>query len=80
MIVTAIEDVGSKETADQVCALSSMFEAQGVSVSCSGTKVTIKGFEKMVDSDDEDEKMVGLSKEEFKKAMEENTEGQVTCK
>ena len=79
--VTAVEDVGSKEAADQMCALSSLFEAQGVTVSCSGSKVTIKGFEKMTDSEDEDDvKMVGLTKEEFKKAMEEESEGQVTCK
>ena len=79
--VTAVEDVGSKEAADQMCALSSLFEAQGITVSCSGSKVTIKGFEKMTDSEDEDDvKMVGLTKEEFKKAMEEESEGQVTCK
>lgn len=78
--ITVVEEVGSKEEADQVCALSSLFEAQGVSISCSGNKVTIKGYEKMADSEDGEKTMVGLSKEEFKKAMEEESEGQVTCK
>ncbi len=81
---TVVEDAGSKEAADQICSMYNAFASQmpeGVSVSCSGSKVTIKGFEKMADSEEDDaEKMVGLSKEDFKKAMEEQTEGQVTCK
>ena len=78
--ITVVEEAASKEEADQVCALSSVFEAQGISVSCSGTKVTIKGYEKMVDSEEDEEKMVGLSKEEFKKAIEKESDGTVTCK
>ena len=69
-------DVGDKETADQYCSLFKLMEdkEKGIEVSCSGTKVTIKGFAKI---DDEDEKMIGMSKEEFlKKAQEEN----MTCK
>ena len=78
--VTMIEDLGSKETADQFCSLYKAFltEDSGVTISCSGSKVTINGYEKM--AEDSDEKVVGMTKEEFKKAMEEEAEGQVTCK
>lgn len=79
---TITEDVGSKETADQMCALYKAFmtEESGVSISCSGSKVTIKGYAKMAEDEDEDEKIIGMTKEEFKKYMSESSEGQVTCK
>ena len=51
---------------------------EGVSISCSGSKVTIKGYEKM--DDDSEDSIVGKTKEEFKKAMEEESEGKLTCK
>ena len=79
--VTMVEDLGDKEKADQFCAMYNAFASQmpeGVSVSCSGSKVTIKGFEKM--DDEEEESVIGKSKEEFKKAMEEQSEGKLTCK
>ena len=78
--VTMIEDLGDKEKADQMCALVKAFMPadSGVDVSCSGSKVTIKGYEKM--ADDEDEQVIGMTKEEFKQAMESEAEGQVTCK
>ena len=78
--VTLIEDVGSKETADQYCSLYKAFMTadSGMSINCSGSKITIEGYEKM--ADDDDEQIVGKTKEEFKKAMEEESEGQVTCK
>ena len=73
---TATYDVGDKKTADQYCSFLKLMEdkEKGIEVSCSGTKITIKGFAKI---DDEDEKMVGMSKEDFlKKAKEEN----MSCK
>lgn len=79
---TATMDLGSKETADQFCGLYKMFSdsAKGVEISCSGTKVTIKGFENL-DSDEEDEDTedspIGKTKEEFIKLMEKE---QMTCK
>ena len=79
--VTMIEDVGDKEKADQVCAMYNAFASQmpeGVKVSCSGSKVTITGYEKM-DEEDEDQ-IVGKTKDEFKKLMEEESEGKLTCK
>ena len=79
--VTMTEDAGSKEKADQVCAMYNAFAGEmpeGVSVSCSGSKVTIKGYEKF-DEEDEDE-IVGKTKDEFKKLMEDESEGKLTCK
>ena len=82
--VTMIEDLGDKEKADQLCAMYNAFASQmpeGVSVSCSGSKVTIKGYEKMdEDEESDDEKMVGMTKDEFKAAIEKDSEGKVTCK
>ncbi len=78
--ITITEDLGDKEKADQMCAMLKAFMPadSGVEASCSGSKVTIKGYEKR-DADEEDS-MVGKTKEEFKKAMEEESEGKVTCK
>jgi hypothetical protein len=78
--VTVTEDLGDKEKADQMCALFKAFVPadSGVDISCSGSKVTIKGYENM--ADDEEDKMIGMTKEEFKKAMQEETKGAVTCK
>ena len=78
--VTVTEDLGNKEKADQMCALFKAFMTadSGVDISCSGSKVTIKGYEKM--DDNEENSIVGKTKEEFKKAMEEESEGKLTCK
>lgn len=77
---TIVEDLGSKEKADQLCSLYKAFVPadQGIDVSCSGSKVTIKGYAKL-DSDEEDS-MIGKTKEEFIKAIEEESEGKITCK
>ena len=77
---TITEDVGDKTKADQMCALYKAFvtEDTGVSISCSGSKVTIKGYAKM--TADEEDSMIGQTKEEFKSYMESTSEGQVTCK
>lgn len=78
--VTVTEDLGDKEKADQMCALFKAFMPadSGVDISCSGSKVTIKGYENM--ADDEEDKMVGMTKEEFKAAIEKEAEGELTCK
>ena len=82
--VTVVYDLNNSETADQYCSLFKMFEdsENGVSVSCSGSKVTIKGLSSMDISDDDEDKVIGLTKEEFiKKATEENEDGiNFTCK
>ena len=75
---TVVYDLGDSNTATQWCALFQMMqdESKGIKVSCSGSKITIKGYAKM-DADDEEETMVGKTKEEFKTAMEAE---QFTCK
>lgn len=77
---TATLDLGSKEAADQLCSLYKMLgdSEKNVDISCSGTKVTIKGFENL-DAEDEDteDSPIGKTKEEFIKLMEKE---QMTCK
>ena len=77
---TVVYDLGSSDTANQWCSMFKLMNdyEKGIEVSCSGSKITIKGYAKM--AEDGEESMVGKTKEEFKKAMEEETEGQVTCK
>jgi hypothetical protein len=75
---TAIFDLGDSNTANQYCSLFKLAETadSGVKVTCSGTKVTIEGYAKM-ESDDEEDELIGLSKEDFIKAMAEED---FTCK
>ena len=75
---TAVYELSDKTSADQYCSLFKLMENadKGVSISCSGTKITIKGFANM-DSDDEDEKMIGMLKEDFIKKMADES---MTCK
>ena len=75
---TMVYDLGDKTTAEQYCTLFKMFESseKGISISCSGSKITIKGYAQMADEDSEEE-LIGASKDDFIKAMQEQ-EG-VTC-
>ena len=76
---SVVYDVKDKDTVEQYCSLFKLMENtdKGVSVSCSGTKITIKGFAKMEADEDEEDSMIGKTKEEFIKAMEEE---KFTCK
>lgn len=76
---TVVYDLGDKTTADQYCALFKLMENadKGVSVSCSGSKITIKGYANMESEDDDDDVLLGATKEEFIKAMEKEN---FTCK
>ena len=76
---TVSYDLGNKDTADQWCSLFKMMNDadKGIEVSCSGSKITIKGYAKV--TDDGEESMIGKTKEEFKQAMEAEVEG-ITCK
>ena len=80
---TIVYTVKDKEKAEQYCALFKLMENadKGVKIECSGNKITIKGYANM-ESDDEEESetMVGKTKEEFIKAMEELDEQKLTCK
>ena len=76
---TIVEDLENKEKADQLCTLFKTYlnPDEGIEVSCSGSKVTIKGYAKLVGSTEEG--MTGRTKEEFKSAIKESTNGKVTC-
>ena len=73
---TVIYDLGDKATADSYCSLMKLAEdkEKGVTVECSGSKITINGMASM---DDDEDAVIGQSKEEFVKKAEE--EG-FTCK
>ena len=75
---TVVYDLGDSDTAKQWCSLFQLMgdESKGIKVSCSGSKITITGYAKM-DVEDEEDTMVGKTKEEFKKAMEAE---KFTCK
>ena len=76
---TIVYDLGEKDTADQYCSIFKLMEDtdNGVTVSYSGTKITIKGFAKLESEDDDDDGLLGATKEEFIKAMEKE---EFTCK
>ncbi len=73
---TIVYDLGDAKAAETYCSIFKMMEdaEKGISVSCSGSKITIKGAAQM---DEGDEKIVGSTKDDFVKAME--AEG-LTCK
>ena len=78
--VTAVMDLKDSKTADQFCAFYKLAEDadKGISIKCSGSKITITGFSKLeAEDEDEEDKIVGKPKDAFIKAMEE--EG-FTCK
>ena len=79
---TIVYDLGNNDTASQWCTIFKYMEDadKGITVNCSGSKITIKGYDKLDSDDEEYESMIGKTREEFKKAMEESTDGQITCK
>ena len=76
--VTAVMDLGNSDTANSFCSLYKLMEdkEKGVEVSCSGSKITIKGYANVEAGEDEDQ-VVGKTKDEFIKLMEEED---FTCK
>ncbi len=77
---TVVYDLGDKDTATSWCAMFKMTENKdkGITVDCSGSKITMTGYAKAVEEESEDgEKILGKTKEEFKKYAE--AEG-MTCK
>ena len=75
---TASYDLGDETSANQYCSLMKLMEntEKGVSVNCSGSKITIKGYEN-IDADEEEDSIIGITKEEF---IEKMQEVQLTCK
>lgn len=66
---TVVYDLGDETTATTYCSFFKLMEdsSKGISISCSGSKITIKGYAQMEDGD---EKLVGTTKDDFVKAME----------
>ena len=77
---TAVYELSDKDTASQYCAFMKLAEdaEKGVKIECSGNKITIKGFAKM-DEDEDEEKLIGMSKEDFINKMKEESP-EVSCK
>ena len=75
---TVIYDLGDKESANQYCNLFKMMEDtdKGISIKCSGTKVTINGFAE-AGSNADGNKIAGTSKKDFIKLMEDQN---LSCK
>ena len=73
---TVVYDHGDETTATKYCSFFKLMEAssKGISISSSGSTLTIKGYPQM---DDGEEKLAGTTKDDFVKAME--AEG-LTCK
>lgn len=78
---TIVYDLKDSETANQYCSLFKLMEDKdkGIEVSCSGSKVTVKGYAKLDDEEGEDS-LVGATKEAFIKEMEFNEDAKFTCK
>ena len=78
---TITYDVSDSKTAETYCALFKLMEDadKGITVSCSGSKITITGYAN-IDSSEDEETIIGVTKEEFKKKMQENDEQKFTCK
>lgn len=73
--------------AEQMCsmlkAFSSLIEGnEKLDYKCNGKKITVNNYNLLVDSDDDSDKVIGITKDEFIKKMEESStdEEKVTCK
>jgi hypothetical protein len=77
---TVTYDLGDSTVAKQYCSLFQLMEDEekGVKVSCSGSKVTISGYANA--QSDDDEEVLGMSRDEFIKKMEETEDVKFTCK
>ena len=79
---SVVYEMSDSTTANQYCSLFKLMQdsSKGITVSCDGNKITINGYAKIDVEDENDKGLIGATKEEFKKAMEEEAEGKVTCK
>ena len=76
---TASYELNDETTAQQYCSLLKLMEntEKGVKVNCSGKKITIEGYANVDSEDENDKEIIGMTKEDFVKAMEEE---EMTCK
>ena len=75
-------ELNDEKTAETYCSFIKMMEDKdkGITVECKGKKITVTGYANITDEDDSnDEALLGKSKEEFKKFLEENDEVKMTC-
>ena len=74
-------DLNDKTVASQYCAIFKLAEnaEKDIKVTCSGTKVTITGYANL-ESEEDDESLKDLTKEEFVKRVQESEEAKFTCK
>ena len=77
--LTATYTYSDSETAKSYCDMyKSVFGSQNADlISCSGTKVTIKNIEKLLDEEDDPKKVMGMTKDELIKF---ETEDGYSCK
>lgn len=81
--VSATMEFSDKKTAEQFCSLFELAnsftedESKKVDYECKDKKVIFKDYTKL--SEESDQKLKGMTKKEFKKAMQQG-EGKVTCK
>jgi hypothetical protein len=75
-------DLNDEDTAKQYCTLFKLMEdtEKGVTVECSGSKITVKGYANIETSEEDDKAMKGASKEEFIKYVQSSEDGNFTCK
>ena len=75
---SVVYDLGDSKTAETYCSFFKLMEdsEKGISISCSGSKITITGYAKAA-GETEEESLEGASKEDFIKAMEAQ---KLTCK
>ena len=77
----------SEASAEKMCSMLNLVnsfssdEEKKLDFKCKGKKITIKNYDKL-ESDDAEDKLVGLTKDEFIKKMTEGSdeESKVTCK
>ena len=74
-------DLGDSTVAEQYCSFFKLMEdsEKGVSVKCSGTKITVNGYAQIEDAEEE-ESVIGMTKDEFIKKVESTEDGSYTCK
>ena len=85
--VNAEMNFDSEDTAKQTCSTLELMnsfntdESKKLDFKCKGKKITIKDYDKF-GSDKEEDKLVGLTKDEFIKKMTEGSDedSKVTCK
>ena len=84
--IDAVMEFSSKEEAQTMCGLMSLAngfaekEKQKIDVKCDGKKMTIKGFEKVDSNDEGESKLANLTKEEFIKYFQDESENKLVCK